>query len=117
MMSRKVKADKINKNIRNIEIPCIECGKTLNFSVADETVVDGEGIIAANIPAVVCQDCINAVLRLVADPPGLICIKSLNPVIAQEFLSTFEFLLPLSEAVNFFSSLFPKSELINEAKT
>jgi len=106
------KSDKINKNIRNVKIPCINCGKLLDFSIEGETVVDGVGIIAVNIPGVVCHDCINAVLSLVADPPGLICIKSLNPVIAQEFLYNFEFRLPLSEAVRFFGSLFPENQFI-----
>jgi hypothetical protein len=56
MTSKLLKDDKINKNIRNVKIPCVECGCMLNFRVEDEIVVGGEGRIACNIPGAVCPD-------------------------------------------------------------
>jgi hypothetical protein len=109
MKKNELKSDRLDKNV---EVPCVECGRMLKFIIKDETVVDGVGIIAINIPGAVCQECINAVLDMVADPPGLVCIKSLTPVIAQEFLSNFKFILPLSEVVKFFGSLFPENQFI-----
>ena len=117
MKRNRIKFNKKDKNYRNVKIPCIKCGDMLKFLIDDGTVVEGEGIIAVNYPGAVCHDCINALLDMVADPPGLICIKNLNTVIAQEFLSNFEFMSPQHEAVKFFVSLFPESELIDEVAT
>jgi hypothetical protein len=107
-----LKSDKIDKNMSDVKIPCVECGKMLKFRIENETVVEGEGIFAMNFPGAVCHDCIESLLGKVADPPGLVCIKSLNPVISQEFLSNFEFILPLPDAVKFFGSLFPENQFI-----
>ena len=115
MNSKKVKSGKMNKNIRVVKIPCIDCGKLLNFCIEDETVVEGDGVIVANYPGAVCQDCIDSVLDKVADPPGLICLKDLNPTLAQEIILNFEFILPSSEVVVFFVSLFPENDLVYEA--
>jgi hypothetical protein len=52
--------------------------------------------------------CIDSVLDKVADPPGLVCIKNLNPIMAKELLLNFKFQLPSSQAVKFFASLFPE---------
>jgi hypothetical protein len=91
-------------------VPCVGgCGNLLKFHIENEIVVEGEGVIAVNFPGAVCQDCINTVLGKEADPPGLICVKRLSPILAREFLLDFDFLLPLSEAVKFFASLFQKA--------
>ncbi|MDD5700639.1 MAG: hypothetical protein PHU23_01200 [Dehalococcoidales bacterium] len=117
MKSKKVKSSKTNKNIRNVEIPCIECGRTLKFHIEDDIVVlEGDGVIAVNFPGAVCHDCIDSVLDKVKDPHGLVCIKNLSPILAQELLLSFTFLLPLSEAVKFFSTLFPEISISPEAK-
>jgi hypothetical protein len=50
-------------------------------------------------------------LDKVADPPGLVCIHELSPILARELILNFTFLLPLSEVVKFFVSLFPESGL------
>ena len=107
MKSEKVKSGKIDKNIRNVQIPCIGCGRLQEFRIENETVVEGEGVIAVNFPGAVCQDCIDSVLDRVADPPGLICFKNLSPILAQELIRGSEFMLPLSDATKFFSTLFP----------
>jgi hypothetical protein len=113
MKRNTLKSDKIDKNMRDVKIPCVECGKKLKFCIKGETVIEGgEGFIATNFPGAVCHDCIESLLGKVADPPGLVCIKSLNPVIAQECLSNFEFILPLPDAVNFFGLLFPENQFI-----
>ena len=111
MNSKKVKSGKIDKNVRNVKIPCIDCGKLLNFSIENEIVVEGDGVIAVNFPGAVCRDCIDSVLDKVADPPGLVCIKNLSPILAKELMLNFKFLLSPSQAVKFFVSLFPESRL------
>ena len=77
--------------------------------------LEGDGVIAVNFPGAVCQDCIDSVLDKVEDPPGLVCIKNLSPILAQELILNFTFLLPSSQAVKFFASLFPESGLVDEA--
>jgi hypothetical protein len=79
----------------------------LKFHIENEIVVEGEGVIAANIPGVICPDCVPSVLDRVADPPGLVCIKNLSPVLAKEIIESLDFLLPREMAVDFFRSLFP----------
>jgi hypothetical protein len=108
MTSKLLKDDKINKIVRNVKIPCVECGCMLKFLIEDEIVVEGEGRIVCNIPGAVCLDCIDSVLDKVADPPGLVCIKELSPILARELILNFTFLLPSSQAVKFFVSLFPE---------
>jgi hypothetical protein len=101
----------VNKNTRNVKIPCGECGKMLKFSIRNDVVVEGDGVIAVNFPGAACRDCIDSVLNQVSDPPGLICIKELSPILAREILMSFTFLRPKSEAVKFFVLLFPESGL------
>lgn len=115
MKRQKIKSDKINKNVRNVKIPCVDCGRLLNFRIEKDIVLEGDGVIACNIPGAVCDDCINSVLDRVADPPGLTCINLLNPILAQELILNFEFLLPSLQAVGFFLSMFPENDLIYEA--
>ena len=102
---------KINKNTRNVKIPCIECGCILKFRIRDDIVVGGDGRIACNLPGAVCPECVESLLGKVADPPGLVCINELSPILAQELLLNFTFLRSQSEAVEFFISLFPESGL------
>jgi hypothetical protein len=83
----------------------------LKFSIKNEIVVEGEGRIVCNIPGAVCPDCIDSVFEKVADPPGLVCIKELSPILARELILNFTFLLSTSQAVKFFVSLFPESGL------
>ena len=99
---------KINKNTRNLKIPCIECGCLLEFHIENDIVVSGDGVIAGNFPGAVCEDCIESVLNKVADPPGIVCFEGLSPILAREILKSFTFLLPKSEAVEFFALLFPE---------
>ena len=102
---------KINKNTRNVKIPCIECGCMLKFRIKDDVVVEGDGRIACNVPGAVCPECVESLLDKVADPPGLVCVNELSPILAQELLLNFTFLLTSSEALEFFVSLFPESGL------
>ncbi len=115
MKSKKVKSGKIDKNTRIVKIPCIECGRLLKFRIENETVVESEGVIAVNFPGAVCQDCIDSVLDKVADPPGLVCIKILSQILAGEIIMSFDFLLPPSQAVDFFLSMFPENGLVYAA--
>jgi hypothetical protein len=92
-----------------MKIPCVECGRTLVFRIENETVVEGEGVIAVNFPGAVCHDCIDSVLDKVEDPPGLVCIKNLSPILAKELLLNLKFLRYPSQAVKLFVSLFPES--------
>ena len=62
MDRKEVKSNKINKNVLNVKIPCVECGCMLKFSIEDEIVVEGEGRIVCNIPGAVCLDCIDSIL-------------------------------------------------------
>jgi hypothetical protein len=98
----------INNNDRSVSIPCIECGRMLKFRIENSIVVDGEGKIAINIPAAVCEDCLGSLLNRVADPPGLVCFEGLSPILVREILKSFTFLLPKSEAAKFFAVLFPE---------
>ena len=102
--------NKINKNTKIVEIPCVECGCMLKFRIKDDIVVGGDGRIACNVPGGVCPDCVESLLDKVADPPGLVCINELSPILAQELLLNFTFLRSQSEAIGFFISLFPQSE-------
>jgi hypothetical protein len=117
MKKNRIKYNKIDKNARNVMMPCIGCGKMLKFHVKNENVIEGEGVIAMNFPGAVCHGCIHSVLDRVAEPEGLVCIKKLDPILGSEFLLDFKFLLPYSEAVKFFASLFRDSEMIDEAAT
>jgi hypothetical protein len=101
----------VNKDILNVEIPCVECRRMLKFRIENDVIVKGDGVIAVNFPAAICPDCIDSVLSQVSDPPGLICIKELSPILAREILMSFTFLRPKSEAVKFFVLLFPESGL------
>jgi len=80
----------------------------LRFRIVNEVVVGSEGRIVANLPGAVCPDCIEPLLDKVADPPGLICIDRLSPELAQGLLESFTFLLPKSQALEFFKRLFPE---------
>jgi hypothetical protein len=108
MTSKLLRDDKIDKIVRNVKVPCIECGKMMKFRIRNDIVLEGDGVIACNIPGAVCHDCIDSVLDKVADPPGLVCIKNLNPIMAKELILDFAFLLPPLQAVKFFVSLFPE---------
>ena len=50
MKSKLLKDDKINKNVRNVKIPCVECGCMLKFRIENEIIVEGDGRIVCNIP-------------------------------------------------------------------
>ena len=97
-----------NNNDRSVSIPCIECNRMLRFRIGDDIIVEGEGKIAINIPAAVCEDCVESLLGRVADPPGLVCLEGLSPILVREIMKSFMFLLPKSEAVEFFEVLFPE---------
>lgn len=98
----------MNNIYRTFAIPCIECGNMLQFRTEDEVIVQTEGRIVANIPCIVCEDCVDLLLNQVADPPGLICFNGLSANMAREILHSFEFILPRSDASKFFSLLFPE---------
>ncbi len=98
----------INNNNRSVSIPCIECNRMLMFRIENSIIVNGEGKIAINIPAAVCEDCVDLLLSRVDDPPGLIIFDGLSAIAAREILKSFAFLLPRSEAFSFFASLFPE---------
>ena len=89
-------------------LSCIECSRSLRFRIENDVVVEGEGKIAINVPGAVCEDCVDLLLSRVADPPGLVCINRLSPILAREILRSFTFLLPRSEALEFFAVLFPE---------
>jgi hypothetical protein len=103
-----IMTNRINNNSRIVTLPCIECGRLLRFRIVNEVVVESEGRIVANVPCAVCPDCAEPLLDKVADPPGLICIDRLSPVLAREILQSFAFLLSRSEAFGFFAVLFPE---------
>ena len=92
-------------------LSCVECGRSLRFRIENEVIVQGEGRIACNIPGAVCLDCVESLLNRVADPPGLVYINRLSPILAREILRSFVFMLPRSEFVEFFATLFPEVEL------
>lgn len=98
MKKKRIKYNKIDRNIQNVKVPCINCGRLLDFRIKTD-IVTSDSVIAINFPGAVCQDCIDSVLNRVQDPPGLICLKELNPTLAQEFINNFKFILPLPEAV------------------
>ena len=97
-------------SIDEVRLRCIECGRSLRFRIENGIIVEGEGRIAINFPCVVCEDCMESLLDRVADPPGLVCFEGLSPILAREILKSFTFLLPKSEAIEFFALLFPNSE-------
>jgi hypothetical protein len=115
MKRQKVKSNKTNKNVRNVKIHCIDCGRILKFIIENGVIVESDGVIACNIPGAICHDCIESVLEKVADPPGLICIKNLDPILAREIIMNFNFLLPPSNAIDLFRSMFPDNDLVYAA--
>lgn len=94
-------------NNRSVSIRCVECGRALRFCIANDVVVYGEGRIAINVPAAVCDNCVDRLLERVADPPGLVIFDGLSLIVAQELLESFLLLLSKSEAMKFFGLLFP----------
>lgn len=91
----------------SVSMPCVECGRKLRFQIDNEVVVGGEGRIAINVPAAVCEGCVDRLLERVGDPPGLIIFDGLSTIVAEELLESFPLLLKKSDAVTFFQSLFP----------
>ena len=90
----------INNNDRSVSIPCIECGRMLKFRIKNDIVVEGEGKIACNVPAAVCQDCVGIVVEVGWQTlPASLCFDGLSAIVAREILESFTFLLPRSEAV------------------
>lgn len=98
---------KYNINVRIAQVPCVECGCPLEFRIENDVVIEGEGVIAVNIPGAICPDCIGSVLNKIPDPPGLICFRELSSTLAKELLKDFDFVLPDSEARKFYDTLFP----------
>lgn len=111
MKKKRIKFNRIDENIRNVKIPCINCGRLLDFRIKTD-IVTSDSAVVINFPGAVCQDCIDSVLNRIHDPPGLICLKELNSILAQEIIQNFKFILPLTEAVTFFGSLFPENQFI-----
>jgi hypothetical protein len=103
-----IMTNRINNNSRIVTLPCIECGRLLRFRIVNEVVVESEGRIVANLPAAVCPDCIEGLLSLVPDPPGLLFFHELSLILAQELLRSFKFLQPKSKAMELFEQLFPE---------
>ena len=98
-------------NNRCVPLPCVQCGKTLRFCVANDFVIQGEGRIACSVPCAVCPECLDRLLERVQDPPGLVIFDGLSAIVARELLESFPPLLPKSEAVAFFGLLFPELTL------
>ena len=98
-------------NNRSVALPCVQCGKSLRFCVANDLVIEGEGIIACSVPCAVCPECLDRLLERVQDPPGLVIFDGLSAIVARELLESFPFLLKKSEAVAFFGLLFPELTL------
>lgn len=96
----------MNNNVRILTIPCIECGNMLQFCIEDEVIVQSDGRIAINVPAVVCEGCVERLLQRVGDPPGLIIFEGLSAIVAKEIVESFPLLLPKSDALEFFQALF-----------
>lgn len=92
-----------------VSIPCTECGRALRFRIESGIVVGGEGRIACNLPAAVCDNCVDRLLQRVGEP-GLLCFDGLSAILAQEIVESFPLLLPKSVAVAFFQSLFRSEE-------
>ena len=97
----------INNN-RIAIIPCLECGSELEFHIKNNVVIGGNGIIAGNIPAAICPDCIGTLLGKLPDPPGIIRLDGLSSEMARVLLESFTFILSRSEAFKFFRGLFPE---------
>lgn len=98
-------------NNRSVALPCVQCGKALRFCVANDVIIEGEGRIAINLPAALCEGCLDRLLERVGDPPGLVIFEGLSAIVARELLESFPFLLNKSEAVAFFGLLFPELTL------
>lgn len=96
----------INNN-RTVSKPCVVCGRALRFRVANEVIVESEGIIACNVPCAVCYDCADVLVDRLPDPPGIVCIDRLSRFVCEELLESFPLILPKSDAIAFFQSLFP----------
>jgi len=101
-------------NNRSVALPCVQCGKALRFCVANDLVIEGEGRIAINLPAALCEGCLDRLLERVGDPPGLVIFDGLSAIVAQELLECFPLLLSKSEAVAFFELLFPELGTIDQ---
>lgn len=98
----------IDNNSKNVSIPCKECGRMLRFRIQNEVVVGGEGKIAINVPAAVCEGCVDRLLGRVGDPPGLVIFDGLSAIVAREMVESFPLLLSKSEALKFLTTLFPE---------
>jgi hypothetical protein len=97
-----------NNNDRSVDIPCVECGRKLRFRIENDVVVESEGRTAINVPCAVCEDCVELLLSRMDDPPGLVIFEGLSAIVAQELLESFPLLLKKSEALKFFTTLFPE---------
>lgn len=101
-------------NNRCIPLPCVQCGKSLRFCVANDVIIEGEGRIAINLPAAVCEGCLDRLLERVGDPPGLVIFEGLSAIVAQDLLESFPLMLKKSEAVAFFGLLFPEMRTLDQ---
>ena len=98
-------------NNRSVALPCVQCGKSLRFCVANDVIIEGEGRIAISVPCAVCEGCLDQLLERVQDPPGLVIFEGLSAIVARELLESFPLMLKKSAAVAFFGLLFPELTL------
>lgn len=102
-------------NNRSVPLPCVQCGKALRFCVANDVIVGGEGRIACNLPAAVCEGCLDRLLKRVGDPTGLVIFDGLSAIVAEELLESFPLMLKKSEALKFFATLFPELRALDSS--
>ena len=95
---------------------CFQCGQMINLSGGDDE-IKTEGIIALNIPGIICGEyCVDELLDLFPDPPGLISVVKLSSAMAASAMTEMQFATGSEAAADFFLQLFPTNgEIIDTA--
>jgi hypothetical protein len=97
-----------SNSTRSVSLRCFICGRPLRFLVANNVVVETEGIIACNVPCSVCYNCADVLVDRLPDPPGIVCIDRLSRFVCEDLLESLPLIWAKSDAIAFFQSLFPE---------
>jgi tetratricopeptide (TPR) repeat protein len=96
----------IFEEIMIVKIKCIQCSKILKLNVEKNEVAPVDCVLAFNVPAVVCNACVDDVLDSVPDPPGLHCTHSMTIDEAYRHVNLGDFIKNQADSVLFFANLF-----------
>lgn len=95
--------------MRSVSIRCINCKSPVKVTRRKAAAVSG-GTFLLNVPGIACGgECLDDLLFVVPDPPGLVCLLELTVEVVENAMYEIEFLAGSEAAGAFFMKLFPTS--------